>query len=312
MSLLVGAGVAAGVGLAGNMWAERQRRKADQARIREIRAAEQNAMATQRAALDQIGSMYNPLVAQGDRYSDMYAEGVDSGRWDVQPRDFGYDRTVDDFLDPAAAYEQEQARRQMEASLAGSGRLMSGAGQTALMQQASDLSRRQYGVAHDRMTHDRTQSYREFIDKFNAQREAAAQQQQQIMNMINRGDNARGTMANQISQFAGLEAQGIRNIGQADGMMRALPGYSRAAFGDAIGQIGTQAAPMLAGAGMEARSINAGQARTPLSVTPLRGSTAAGMEYYNSQGGMEHYNSRGDMLRNLRYNPSQLRVGGNL
>jgi hypothetical protein len=67
----------------------------------------------------------------------------------------GFTGTVQNYLDPSMAFQQEEARKQIQAGAAAQGNLLSGKAQKELADRAQQLAQKDYADAFQRMRQDR-------------------------------------------------------------------------------------------------------------------------------------------------------------
>lgn len=126
----------------------------------------------------QIAGQYAPLASLG-------AVGAQrlQGDFGVQDPNYQFQGRVEDYLDPSIAYQQDQARQQLEQSAAARGSLMSGAAMKAISDRAQQIGQQGYGDAYSRMERDRTygtQQAQQGYANQNQQAQQALRQAQQI------------------------------------------------------------------------------------------------------------------------------------
>jgi len=236
-SLLAGGLLQVGTG----MYADKKRREgADLAYARQI-DAQREASGLMDTAFDEASGMYDRDLALGDEFLNQYEQGVRSGEY-LSP-DFQvptYDKTVHDFLDPNIAYQQDQARQQLEASRANAGSLYSGSAMDELQKRAMDIGNEGYGTAYDRRLADEKKNYGYYIDKFNSDRARTQEQLALVQDMIQRGDSARGNVSNMGIQTATGQANMLTGVGNLQSQRDALPYQTQANAIEAIGKFGNQ------------------------------------------------------------------------
>lgn len=133
----------------------------------------------------------------------------------------GYD--VESYLDPSMDYQQEQARRQLQAGQAVSGTMMSGAAQKQLQDRAMDIARTGYGDAFNRMQTDRNFGYQAFRDRFQAAQQAATLDFNRLQGLANTSLGATDSLAGLATGRANALSPSISAMGTAQGAMTAAP-----------------------------------------------------------------------------------------
>lgn len=172
VAALAGAGgglIDAGLGIYGDYEERKRLRKARD----ELLKGADLAQGEYQAAYDAVNPMYDPYVSAGlDAWKQM--QGDMGGQLDPslyklpEMGEFAYDKTAMDFLDPSMAYQQEQARKQLEASAAASGGLLSGKALKDIQSRGQQLAMQDYGNAYNRMTSDKNFAYQDYLNRFNA------------------------------------------------------------------------------------------------------------------------------------------------
>ena len=155
---------------------------------------------------DNISGMYQPYQQAGQQAFEQYQNYDPS----VQMGEFGYNKGVSDFLDPSMQYQQDQARRTVEASNAAAGSLGSGAFAKELQDRGMQLAQQDYSNAHQRMTNDKQFAYNDYLNRFNNARTNNQARLSQLQNISNVGQQAMGTMATAGQNLANSQ---IGNLG---------------------------------------------------------------------------------------------------
>lgn len=113
--------------------------------------------------------------------------------YSVTPQEYQYNRSVESFLDPSIAFQQQQAQRGIESSAAARGNLMSGAAAKAIADRAQQIGAQGYSDAYARMERDRQYG--------------AGQAQQNYMNQVAQGQQQYG----QAQNLANIGLSGLAN-----------------------------------------------------------------------------------------------------
>jgi len=168
----IGMGVNALGGLLGGMGAQ-EAQEAD-ARLRKQMMERQ--IAEQRQAYSDVAPTYQGYMDAGQEGLAGLAElGRTAGQYDFTPEQFQYGKTTQDFLDPSMDFQQDQMRRQLEASQAMGGNLLSGGTLKELQSRGAQLAQTDFANADQRMMNDKRFAYGSFMDNANARRQALQQ-----------------------------------------------------------------------------------------------------------------------------------------
>lgn len=157
-----------------------------------------------------IANSYSPyanLASQG-------AQGMTQD-YSVTPNAYQFQGQVSDYLDPSIAYQQDQARRQLESSAASRGNLMSGAAAKAIADRAQQIGAQGYNNAYAAMERDRGYG--------------AEQAQQHYLNQVAQGQQ-QYTQAQDVAQLSlqGLGGQGdALQYGVTNSANARLPTYTQ-------------------------------------------------------------------------------------
>jgi hypothetical protein len=141
---------------------------------------------------------------------------------------------VEKYLDPSMQYQQDQARRQLEASAAAGGPgLRSGAFANQLQQNAERFAQTDWGNAFGRAQQDRAANYQDYIQRYTMQRQQVQDELARTKDLLSTGfagtqlaANARtGTsqdLANLFGQQGAVQGAGAASYGlQGAGMVQA-------------------------------------------------------------------------------------------
>lgn len=190
--IVAGALVAGGASLLGSLASSYFGNKAAQSAANAQRDAINNQIAEARQAYKDVSPYFQPYYDTG---ASALSE-LKSYDPTTQFGDFAYGKSVDDFLNPAMAYEQQQAQRALEASAAAKGGLYSGAAMKALQDRAQQIGRTGWEAAYNRMNQDKTFAYGQFTDKFKAAQANNAAKLQQLQSLASSGFNAAQALGN--------------------------------------------------------------------------------------------------------------------
>ena len=209
LSLLGGSLAGQAIGGLFNVDAQRDAARANRQVMQD---ATNNMNTVAQGTYNQMGQMYNPYVQQGNDAFNQYAAFDPT----VEMGEFNYGKSVNDFLDPSMAYQQDQARRQVEASNAAAGSLGSGAFAKELQERGMLLAQQDYSNAHQRMTNDKQFTYNDFMNRFNNTRANNQARMGQLQNISNVGQNAMGTMTNAGQNLANTQMNNIGSMANAN------------------------------------------------------------------------------------------------
>ena len=124
-------------------------------------AAQRQELADLRGRMDTLGEEYSSTGQQiAGQYAPLAALGTAGAArlqadYGVEAPNYQFRGRVEDYLDPSIAYQQEQARQQLEQSAAARGSLMSGAAMKAIADRAQQIGQQGYADAYTRMERDR-------------------------------------------------------------------------------------------------------------------------------------------------------------
>ena len=126
-----------------------------------------------------------------------YMNAANDPYWTTDPQAFTYDKTVNDFIDPALNYRIDQGVRGLDASAAAQGNLFSSGHGRDVVAFGQDEASKEIQAATDRFNNSRAQAYSEFS------------------NMLTERQNRRAQQANILGNVAGMGMQGLRNLSDA-------------------------------------------------------------------------------------------------
>lgn len=190
-AILAGAGglLDAGFGLWGDVDRAREQRRALRDLKQALATSEQLEDVGYAQRAGSLESLIGAVDPAGETYARAFGYGeraLDPRRFEMQPGEFEYGKTAEQFLDPYRQYAQDQMRRQVEASAAAGGGLLSGGALKELQSRAEDLANQRYGDAYARMVQDKDFAYRQFGDKFARERQLIADKYQMAQGEYNR------------------------------------------------------------------------------------------------------------------------------
>ena len=212
LPLLLAGGAMLGQGVGSFLTSQAQRGAAEDSRDAMLAA-----IAKQQVYQDQtfqdVAGMYDDQISMGQGSMDAYRN--------FDPRDtvmgeFNYDGNVNQFLDPSMAYQQDQARRQIEASGAATGGLGGGAFAKELQDRGQAIAEQGWGDAYNRMTADKQFNYQDFLNHFQNTRDNNTARMGQLQNLANTGTQAMDTVANARLALGQQQINNAGNIGNAN------------------------------------------------------------------------------------------------
>ena len=234
MAALGGTALDFGVGL---FQGESERRQAERAK-RDLLAGINKSREIYGDTYNETSGMYDDYVDRGeDAWGRM--QGIEQ---DLDPSQFalpelgdfnaGYNKNVNDFLDPSMAYEMDQGNRALQGSAAAAGGLLSGKTLRDMQRHSQGLAQGNWNNAQGALERDKTFAYNDFTNKFNTSRANIQDRYGKIQDQYGRanaqygiGRGAVGTQAglrnNFGGQMAGLSAQeaNVRAQGQYQNSM---------------------------------------------------------------------------------------------
>ena len=234
----VGTAIGAGIGLlAGGIGgyfssdAEEEQAKAQQQAIEEQRRILEGNFQTAKGYLDPYSQAGSQALGQYQNYDPS-----------LNQQDFSYDRSVESFLDPSIAFQQDQARRQLEASAGAQGGLYSGAQMMALQDRAQNIGQMGWNTAVDQRSQDRNFNFQDYTNRWESKRLDRNNRMNQLKGIVDLGANTAGTMAQMRMGLNGAQTGLAQQSGDINAMQNSAG--SRAMSG-AIGNILNQAPQMM-------------------------------------------------------------------
>lgn len=225
--------LAVGMGTLGGIASAAMQGSAARAAARAQLQGIREGIAERRQAGQDVLGYTEPYRAAGERalgdLASMPASYVPSENFDMGA--YGVER----YLDPSMQYQQDQFRRQLEASAAAGGPgLRSGAFATRLMEGSQANARTDWGNAFGRAQQDRAANYQDYIQRYTMQRQAVQDELARTKDILSTGfagtqlaSNARtGTaqdLANLFGQQGAVQGAGAASYGlQGAGMTQAI------------------------------------------------------------------------------------------
>lgn len=194
-------GAAALGGAIGESFATAQDKAAALSQVREMLKQSGLAEDEINEAYAEIEAMYQPSIERGEQFSQEYA-GMDFGS---TPDDFQYDRSIQDFLNPAMEFEMGEAMAGIEGSAAAAGNLGSGSALQDLQDRGHDIARTGYGDAFNRRQADRSFDYSKYLNK-------ASSARQNLLDRAGRAKDFMGVGMNSTQNVAGAREGASRGI----------------------------------------------------------------------------------------------------
>ena len=181
----------AGIGAIGDYYANKARAREAREIARAQREAGAKAGNIYGEAYEDTYNFLNPYMERGEIASQQYSDRDFS----YMPGEFEYSQTIGDFLDPSMDFQMEQAMRPIESSAAAGGSLGSGATLKALQDRGQQVASMNYGQAFDRMNQDKSFTYNQYLNNATMKRQQLKDQENQLLNIGNRGYNATQNLA---------------------------------------------------------------------------------------------------------------------
>ena len=234
----VGIGVGAGIGLlAGGLGgyfaseAEEEQARAQQQAIEEQRRILEGNFQTSKGYLDPYSQAGSQALGQYQNYDPS-----------LNQQDFSYGRSVESFLDPSIAFQQDQARRQLEASAGAQGGLYSGAQMMALSDRAQNIGQLGYQQAFQNQQTDRNFNFQDYTNRWESKRIDRNNRMNQLKGIVDLGANAAGDMAQMRMGLNGSQMGLAQQSGDVNAMQNSA---GSRAMGGAMGNILNQAPQMM-------------------------------------------------------------------
>ena len=198
-----------------------------------------------RQAYSDVAPSFRPYMQAGQEgLGALSTLAQNAGQYDYTPEQFSYGQTTQDFLDPSMDFQQDQMRRQLEASQAMGGGLLGGGALKELQQRGAQLAQTDYANANQRMMNDKTFAYGAFMDNANARRQALQQGFQNRLGLANQQAN--------LGQF-GTTGNANARMGVGTNISNAIGQQINPMAGNA--QVGA-AAPYMMGQGLLNSVVN--------------------------------------------------------
>jgi len=187
-----------------------------------------------------------PWLEAGGRGLSQLESGIDSGRFDVQPREFQYDDyqgpgefQFDFEADPGYQFRLNQGMKALEGSAAARGGLFSTQTGDRIQDYAQGLASQEYGQAYNRArgayesdrafgrdvyTGDRGFEYGDLMDDFNRERATKTDQYNRLASLAGVGQTTAGNVGSQQMMQGGNLANIAQQRGNV-GAQQAMAGY---------------------------------------------------------------------------------------
>jgi len=192
------------------------------------RAAEKGVL-EQRAAYTDIGGLLDPY-SQAGQMSMQQLLGMNSPTLG----DFEYGGTVDQFMAPDVAMQQQAGREAIGQGFGARGALNTSAALNAMQRNAAQIQAQAYSDAYQRQQADKANAYEQYLNKFRSAYQASADRRATLSDVMGQGYGATGTLANARLGTAGNVANLYGNIGNANASS-ATAGMNSLAGGQAAG-----------------------------------------------------------------------------
>lgn len=237
----IGMGVNALGGLLGGMGAQ----EAAEADARARKEMLQMQINEGRQAYSDVAPSFQPYMQTGQEgLGALSTLAQNAGQYDYTPEQFQYGQTTQEFLDPSMDFQQDQMRRQLEASQSMRGGLLSGGALKELQQRGAQLAQTDYANANQRMMNDKRFAYGAFMDNANARRQSLQQGFQNRLGIANQQTN--------LGQF-GTTGNANARMGVAKNISNAIGNQIDPMAGNAQVQAG---APYMMGQGLLNSVVN--------------------------------------------------------
>lgn len=246
----------------GGAQAGREKRKALNAGIKTLQGATDQAILTQQPFLQGGTDAFNRA-------------GILAGE-DIPEAQFGYQKQISDFLNPAMEFEQDQARKAILAESLASGTAGSGAMAKELSDRAQQIARQNYQQGFANMMEDKGFDYNVFSQDLASRRQARQQRMSELMNLAGMGQAS----ANNISSLQSNLGTNVANLqtqkGAVNAQISAMPWVVGGQLASSVGQVAPSIAGSQAG-GVDIASLlkllspqaQAGGGMSPLGATDL-------------------------------------------
>lgn len=214
-------------------------------------AAKEAAAAGNRQAqmmIEEARRAYQDVLPQFEPYTQAGGRALSSlEEWTptAAPGPFEWEGSVQEYLDPSVDFQRQEAQRALEQSAAASGGLYSGATMKALQDRAQDYAMQDYGNAYNRMANERAFSYQDYQNQFNNARMANMDKYNQLVGLVNSGQNAAGSIANLRTGQGSQAIQAIQSAMPGNVAAASAGGAAINNMGQTIGNIGNDIGRMM-------------------------------------------------------------------
>lgn len=213
----------------GGAQAGREKRKAINAGIKTLQGATDQAILTQQPFLQGGVDAFNRA-------------GILAGN-DIPEAQFGYQKSVADFLNPAMDFEQEQARKAIMAQSLAQGTAGSGAMFKELGDRSQQIARQNWQQGFANMMADKGFDYNVFSQDLASRRQARQQRMSELMSLAGMGQGS----ANTVSSLQSNLGTNVANLQTQKGAINAqIASMPYVVGGQIASSLGAQV-PSLAG-----------------------------------------------------------------
>lgn len=150
---------------------------------------------------------------------DAYGAAANDSYWTTDPEKFAFDKSMQDYIDPALQYNIQQGIRGLDASAASKGGLFSSGHGKSVTGYAQDESAKENIRAQDRYRSDRDQAYKEYSDYLTQQQSRRTGQLNALQGVASLGMQGLGNLSTQRSNYDTSRIQNTVDINQAKGRL---------------------------------------------------------------------------------------------
>jgi hypothetical protein len=159
-AMALAAGAKAGSQYLSSMNEEQRARKLAQGDL----SAYQQATPMIQSAYDAQQTMWSPYTQNAGSDMEAYRNATNDPYWNQDPERFQFDKTVEDYIDPALEYRIQQGVRGLDASASAQGGLFSSGHGRDVMSYGQEEASKEKVLAGQRFSQERGQAYQEHAD----------------------------------------------------------------------------------------------------------------------------------------------------
>jgi hypothetical protein len=165
--------------------------------------------------------LWNPLVKNASGDIDAYRAAANDPFWTQDPEKFKFDKTAQDYIDPALQYRIQQGVRGLDASAASQGGLFSSGQGRDVVAYGQEQASQEAVKAQERYRQDRGQAYQEYSDYLNNQQQRRTSRLSAQQGLANFGMQGIQGMSTQRGNYDTSRIQNNIDINKTQGAITA-------------------------------------------------------------------------------------------